>query len=153
MRRFPLVLILLAAPAAAQETYSIAATAGQVADLASIVAGFNQGRCKALNLATNCTQAQACVAANAAGGASCTAAQARAAGARIYGNSQSEREDYVLRELVQPEFVARKSSLFAQGQTAYCLWWDAQNQTTKDAELTKIGFPTFPTGLTACPVR
>lgn len=150
MRRIIPLAFVLALPAAAQETYSVAATSGQVADLTSIVASFNQTRCRALNLTLNCTQAQACVAANAAGGSSCTDAQARAAGARIYGNSQAQREDYVLREIVQPQFVNLKAALFAGGQIAYCLWWDAQNQTTKDAELTKIGFPT---GLTACPVK
>lgn len=84
------------------------------------------------------------------GGASCTSTQARAAGARIYGATQAEREDYVLREIVQPDFTALKAALFSNGQTAYCLRWDAQNQTAKNTELTKIGFPT---GLTACPVK
>lgn len=152
MTRYALILIalLFTLPVWAQENYTVPATAGQVADLASIVAGFNQGRCKALNLLVNCTQAQACVAANAPGGASCTAAQARGVGARIYGNSQAEREDFVIREIVLPDFVSLKTQLFRNGQTAYCLWWDAQNQTTKNAELTKIGLPT---GLTACPVQ
>lgn len=153
MRRtlFSLLFGLLAAPAFAQgETYDQAASAQQVADLTAIIAGENASRCKALNLAASCTQAQACTAAGAAGGASCTAAQARAAGARIWPDSLSGRDEYVTFEIVLPEFIRRRASLFSNAVTAKCQWWDAQNQTTRDAELTAIGFPT---GLTACPYK
>ena len=153
MRAFLAMVVIacvLVAPLQAQETYDQAADAAQVADLTAIVAAHNQARCKAYNLATNCTQAQACTAAAAPGGSSCTAAQARSVGARIFPGTLAGRDEYVTFEIVLPEFIKRKTLLFDHGQTAYCLWWDAQNQTTKDAELTKIGFPT---GLTACPVK
>jgi hypothetical protein len=93
-----LALVLLASLTYADETYSIVAT-GSTATLSSWLGGLDLFRiqqnadvCTRAKLATNCTQADACVALNVPGGASCTAAQANAADARIFTNTLSGRE-------------------------------------------------------------
>lgn len=95
----------------AQEAYTVPptgnGTAQQQADLTAIVAAYNANTCEGLKLATSCTQAQACTAANAAGGASCTAAQARAANARIWPNTTAlERSEFVTFVYATPSFNA-----------------------------------------------
>ena len=132
----------------AQETYSINGTAGQVADLRQYVLGINRNTCARLQLTAACTQAQACTAASAPGGASCTAAQARNANARIWPDTLAGREEFVTFQWIAPHFQEAKSGLPAQGYGGYCNWWTAQNQTTKDAECTKAGLPT---GCSICP--
>ena len=128
--------------AAAQETYSIAGTAGQVADLRQHTLALNRSTCARLQQAATCTQAQACTAANAPGGSSCTAAQARNASARIWPDTQAGREEFVTFQWVAPRFMEAKAALPSQTIGDYCNWWAVQNQTTKDAECTKIGAPT-----------
>ena len=139
---------LLCLPAQAQESYSISGTAGQVADLRQYVLGINRNTCARLQLTAACTQAQACTAASAPGGASCTAAQARAANARIWPDTLAGREEFVTFVWIVPHFQEAKSGLPSQGYGGYCNWWTAQNQTTKDAECTKAGLPT---GCSICP--
>lgn len=142
------VFLLAGFEVEAQETYTINGSAGQVADLRQYVLAINRGQCRRLALAITCTQAQACTAANAPGGASCTAAQARGAGARIWPDTQAGREEFVTFQWIAPHFIEAKSSLPALAAPDYCGWWSAQNQTTKDAECTKIGAPT---GCSICP--
>lgn len=132
----------------AQETDSLSATAGQVADLRQYVLSINRGQCRRLGLAITCTQAQACTAANAPGGASCTAAQARNAGARIWPDTQLGREEFVLWQWNVPRFQEARASLPALAGPDYCAWWTLQNQATKDAECAKIGAPN---GCSICP--
>jgi hypothetical protein len=132
-------LVLLAAPVVAQETYSVPANAGQVADLTSIVDAVNGRTCEAQALSTACTQAQACVSANAAGGASCTAAQARAANVRIYPNTQAGREEYVQFKIALAKFNELKADIVARGLQRLCQFWATANQTQKDALCTGSG--------------
>ena len=139
---------LVTLPAFGQESYSISGTAGQVADLRQYVLGINRNTCARLQQVAACTQAQACTAANAAGGASCSAAQARNANARIWPDTLAGREEFVTFQWIAPHFQEAKSGLPAQGYGGYCNWWTAQNQTTKDAECTKAGLPT---GCSICP--
>src|SRR5690349_13440752 len=134
-------LLSIAAPAEAQESYTASATVGQVADFRQYVLAINRGTCRKYSLAATCTQAQACTAANAAGGASCTAAQARAASARIWPDTQAGREEFMTFVWLVPKFNEAKSSLPSQANADYCAWWSASNQTTKDAECSKIGAP------------
>ncbi len=140
--------LLIAAGAEAQETYTINANATQAADLRQYELSINRGQCRRLGLAVTCTQAQACTAANAPGGASCTAAQARGAGARIWPDTQAGREEFVTFQWVAGHFLEARASLPTLAGPDYCGWWTAQNQTTKDAECTKIGAPT---GCSICP--
>ena len=136
-----LALVLIAAPAYAQETYSLAATAGQVTNLSLIAAGQNERVCKRLALAITCTQAQACTAANAPGGSSCTAAQARGVDARIYPATQAGREEYVLFKIAGPSFTTQLQDLGSQHQSTFCEWFIAQSQGGQDTVCTNAGLP------------
>lgn len=139
MKKLLLALLFVAPSAFAQETYSIAASAGQTAQHDRNRVASNRQTCTRLGQALACTQAQACTAANAAGGASCTAAQARAVNARIYPATQAGREEYLTFDMVAPEFVRRVKGAAADEQNAAKAWFLAQNQTVRDAECSKWG--------------
>lgn len=136
-----LPLFLIPAAAEAQETYNIPATAGQVANLTNIVSTANARTCLRLTGAESCTQAAACTTANAPGGASCTAAQARGANARIYPLTQAGREEYVIFVFTAPQFVSALGDPVAFEFERACLNWQAFNQTQKDAACTSLGRP------------
>lgn len=150
MRRLLFLLACLVAPwAAAQETYSIAANANQVTDLTAIVSAANGGVCNSLNLALSCTQAQACTAANAPGGSSCTAAQARGANVRIYPQTQAGREEFVLFVIAGPRFAElRASAVPAFSQRKLCDFWATATRTQKDTTCSSVGLPN---GCELCP--
>lgn len=140
--RYPLIVlafVLTTAAAEAQETYSVNATAGQVTDLVSIAAAENEKVCYRYNLALTCTQAQACTAAGAAGGASCTAAQARAAQARIFPATQAGREEFVTFKMLAPVFIDQRASIGGWHRERLCIFWSSANQTQKDALCTGSG--------------
>lgn len=142
MRRFPLLLLLLLAPVAwTQEDYTISANANQVADLTWIVSVANTKTCINWGLSAGCTQAAACTAANAAGGASCTAAQARAAQARVWPQTQAGRQEFVIFEIAAPGFQTLRTEANNFGRQAYCAWFNAQTQGVKDGVCTAIGLP------------
>lgn len=135
-----LIFVLLVATAAAQESYSVQATSGQVIDLALIVSASNERTCERFALADTCTQAQACTAANAVGGSSCTAAQARAANARIFPATQAGREEFVLHVIVAPRFLDMKASaVVGRHREKLCSFWGTANRTQKDAVCTAAG--------------
>jgi len=117
-----LALVFAAVPALAQETYSIAATAPQVTRVDRARLKQNSNTCSRLLLATGCTQAQACVAANAVGGASCTQAQARARNAEIFAATQPGRESFVFSTVVDKvqEFTATAA---VDDLVATRIWW------------------------------
>ena len=150
MRRLLFLLACLVAPwAAAQETYSIAANANQVTDLTEIVRTQNGQVCDRVNQALNCTQAQACTAAGVAGGASCTAAAARAANVRVYPLTQAGREEFVTFVIAGPRFVElRASAVPAFAQKKQCDFWAVATQTQRDAMCTAANLPT---GCALCP--
>jgi hypothetical protein len=140
MRRLILLgLLLLPTAAQAQETYSFSATASQVTTLNQGIADINAGTCATFALAATCTQAQACTAANAPGGAACTAAQARNANVRIWPNSQPGREEFIQFYWLLSNFNGMKSSIQSKDAQSYCTWYRAQTQTVKDSECTKTG--------------
>ena len=95
---------LASVTASAQESHVIPVSLANIAKENSIINGKNAKTCQRLSLAIGCTQAQACTAASAAGGASCTAAQARAAKARIWLLTQPGREEYTIFGIVEPAF-------------------------------------------------
>lgn len=132
----------------AQETYSLAATAQQVSDLTIVVAIENERTCIRLGQAASCTQAQACTAANAAGGASCTAAQARAATARIWPATQAGREEFVTFAIAAPRFQDLKAGTIGRHREKMCEAWTAANQAGKDSMCTATGNSA---GCTLCP--
>lgn len=143
-----IVIVAAAGVASAQETYSVAATVGQTADLRQYVLSQNRRTCQRQLLAVTCTQAQACTSANVAGGVSCTNAAARAANVRIWPDTLAGREEFVVFFWLAPLFGQAKATLPTLAAPDYCIWWTAQNQTTRDAECTKIGAPT---GCSICP--
>jgi hypothetical protein len=134
-------VFLLAGAADGAEVYAVAASDAQVVELRIYELAKNREQCRRLGLASTCTQAQACTAANAPGGASCTAAQARQAGCRIWPDTEAGRLEFItfnpgwLADL----FKSAKASTPAQIGTEYCIWWGTQNQTQREAVCTAIG--------------
>lgn len=139
MRKLLLAVLLFASPALAQETYSLSGSATQVSQLDRDRASTNRQTCVRLGQVAACTQAQACTAAGAAGGASCTAAQARQANARIYPATQAGREEFLTFSYVAPEFQRRVKGAAADELNAAAAWFNAQNTATKNAECAKWG--------------
>lgn len=144
-------LVLVAAPLAhAQETYSGTYPAAQVARLNRVRVALNDQTCNRVGLAPGCTQAQACVAANATGGAACTNGQAKAANARIYADSQPDREDLVFNYFALSAFKATERQLL-QGPEASvtCNWFNnVASQAERDARCVQEGNPA---GCNPCP--
>lgn len=153
-----LLLVLAAAFCApfalAQETYSISANANQVTDLTAIVGAANTAVCDRLGLAIGCTQAQACTGAQAPGGASCTAAQARSVNARIYPQTQAGREEFVVFEIAAPKFQELRFSLVLQSsQKELCDFWATAPRAganSKDNVCSAAGLPTSVSAPTGC---
>lgn len=135
------LMFFVAASVSAQETYSQNATANQVVDLRAALTADNETICEAKGLLETCTQAQVCVAANVAGGASCTAAQARAAKVRIYPDTQAGRDEYVLHGLVSPAFTGAKARAAARAQIKLCRFWATANTTQKNSVCSAAGLP------------
>ena len=142
MRKLLFLAVVLFAPSVwAQETYSLTANTAQVADLTLMVTTNNERTCDTLRQPLTCNQAQACTAANAAGGSSCTSAQARAANARIFPNTQAGREEFVAFGLVAPRFQTLKPEVIAWDQDKFCRTWRGANQTTREGMCTSAGLP------------
>lgn len=139
MKKLAFALILLASPALAQETYSLSGSAGQVGQLDRDRASTNRQTCTRLGLALTCTQAQACTSANAPGGASCTAAQARGAQVRIFPATQAGREEFLTFSYVVPEFSRRVKGAAADEMNAAKAWFIAQSVAVQNAECAKWG--------------
>lgn len=132
-------LLIVAASSEAQETYSLPASAGNVTTLTEIITYANGNVCASLNLARTCTQAQACTAASVTGGASCTAANARAAKVRIYPLTTAGREEYSQFEIAQPRFNELAASLQPVSQNFdFCTAWTAASTANKNSCRTAI---------------
>lgn len=145
---FIALFVLFAAAASAQETYSQNATAAHVVDLRLVVAAQNEATCERLGLVETCTQAQACTSGNAVGGASCTAAQARAANVRIFPDTQAGRDEYVLHTYVLPQFNAARALIAARHQFKLCRFWVTATTVQKNAVCSAAGQPN---GCELCP--
>lgn len=144
---FLVALATFPAFAKADEVYSLTAqgtvTTGQLGILESDRDSYERRLCARYLLikGSTCTQAALCTAANAAGGASCSNSQARAAGVRLYPSTLSGREEFLTFDWIAPVFQVRKASAQADAADAYCVWWRTQNQTVKNQECSKIGKP------------
>lgn len=124
MKKLFLLTILLLAPlASAQESYTLSYNAPQVARLDKLRVALNESVCRSVVLPAACTQAEACVAAGAAGGAACTANQAQAANVRIYGDSQSEREAMVKRQAEERFRALERQFLKEPDAKTVCDWF------------------------------
>lgn len=127
---------------AASESYTINKSAGVVKSLDRLRLFYNGSVCAAYSLALTCTQAQVCVAAEVPGGASCTGADAKAAGVFIYSDTLNDRGK--LLDSLSDDYINRLYTKIipASDSDAYRTWFKAQNQATQDAECAKIGQPT-----------
>jgi hypothetical protein len=104
-----------------------------------MVAANNNSVCAAVDLASGCTQAQACTAANATGGASCTAAQARNANVRIFPQTFAGREEFFQFRIALPKFLELRAEIVNLNQAHAKRTWDAGNQTVRDGMCTAAG--------------
>ena len=125
--------------AEAQETYSLPAGAGNVTTLSTVMLGLNGDTCARYNLARTCTQAQVCAAAAAPGGSSCTAAQARGAGVRIYPITFAGREEFVTFGIALPEFLRLVAQQQQETRRAFCESWAAANTTQRNNACAAMG--------------
>jgi len=132
-------LLLLAPIVEAQETYSLSATAAQVTDLQAIVQASNEKVCNRFALADSCTQAQACTAAGAPGGASCTAAQARSVNVRVFPNTQAGREEFVTFVVAAPRFQDLRAGILGHNREKFCAFWATATRGQKDGICTAAG--------------
>ncbi len=133
--------LLAAASASAQETYSLQADAPSVVILTDLATFNNARTCLTLGLAVGCTQAQACTAANAAGGASCTAAQARAANVRIWPATLAGREEYVMFQIAVPRFNDLAGGMDNLKEAVRKLQIPALSTVTKNSACSTMGLP------------
>lgn len=141
MKRLVLLFILISVPAAAQEAYTVNATAGQVTRLTKAVTIQNRQTCASQGFGPLCTQGQICVQVNAAGGNSCNPAQARAANVRIYPNTLAGREEFVTFALVVPAFQQLMGTAVMTDQQDFCAAFKAAAQGVKDATCATYGLP------------
>lgn len=142
MKKLIAILLLASGPVfGAAEGYTLNKGAGIVKSIERLRIFYNGAVCSANGLALTCTQAQVCVAANVTGGASCSNADAKAAGVFVYADSLSGREK--LLDFLSDEYVNRLYTKLipASDSDAYKVWFKAQNQATQDAECSKIGLP------------
>jgi len=139
MKKTLSLLLLIAASASAQETYSVSLPPSQVAQLDLGRQQTNAAHCAKANLASNCTQQALCTALNVGTPGACTAGEANAAGIRIYNNNQTAREAFVTLEMVRPplaSYVQKQAENALATLRSSCL---AANQTQKDAICTGVG--------------
>jgi hypothetical protein len=141
-KTLPLVLVVLLAAVAAeaQETYSVGpASAAQVTTLTTVISALNRETCLRYSLAASCTQAQACAAAGATGGSGCSAAQARAAGVRIWPATFAGREEFTTHGIAVPGFNALVSAQNNETRRIFCDGWTAATVTQRNNACTAIG--------------
>lgn len=141
MKRLALLFILVSVPAAAQESYTVNSSAAQVVRLTKAVTIQNRQTCASQGFPASCTQATICVQVNAAGGASCTAAQARASNVRIYPNTLAGREEFITFALIVPAFQQLMGTAVSTDQQDFCGAFKAASQATRDATCTTYGLP------------
>lgn len=139
----------------AQETWSVNAPAKDVALVDRARAAWNTSVCARFALSPSCTQAQACTAAGAAGGASCTPAQARAVDVQIFPATLAGRQDFFVFKIllrVRREMLEREQTVIDSEQK--CINWRAGNDTIKNAMCAAAGAPipaTVAAGCNLCP--
>lgn len=141
--------------ASAQETYSVAVPAADVNLVQRSRILWNASVCARFALAASCTQAQACTAAGAPGGASCTAVQARSVDVEIFADTLAGREGFFIRKLLtrlRRDILAR--DIAGRDGDLQCTNWRAGNDTVKNAMCAAAGAPvpaTVALGCNLCP--
>ena len=151
MRKLLLAVAVLfvAASVQAQETYSVT-LGGSTTNRNSLVGQVELGRtqhntdvCRRSTppLADTCTQAQACVALGVEGGASCTAANALAAEARIYAGTLAGREAFVTNELIRFRVSIYLLEQITREAAVYKTWCQSANQTSLNVVCAAAGLP------------
>lgn len=135
-------------PTPAPEDYTVSANSSRVGDIVQMVQMRTEKLCAQVHqrVGTNpwspaysCTQGQICLAVNAPGGASCTAAQARGAGVRLFPTTQAGREEFVTFGLVLPQFQDQLEAVPSWQRYRQCLTWQAGNAATRDSMCTQSG--------------
>ena len=141
MRILLAILLLLSFSVAAQETYSIPGSAGNVTTLTAGITKLNGDKCAQYGLARTCTQAQICTSAGAPGGASCTNAQARTSGVRIWPLTQAGREEFITFApgWVSDQFQAFIATQQAESRRVFCAAWTAATTTARNNACSAIG--------------
>jgi hypothetical protein len=136
------VLMTSALGAVAAENYTVPVNDARQIQV-SIMVDYNRIQiCDRLSLVgAACTQANACttVVPAAAGGASCSAAQARAAKVRLYPQTQPGREEWFTFEYVVGGLQDLKDHAEVAIKALRARYIAAQNTATKDADCTAIG--------------
>lgn len=142
-----IVLVMTAAAASAQEIYTFS-VGGTTTNRASVVGQIELGRvqwntevCKNVSLPASCTQAQACVGHNTAGGAACTAQQALDGNVRIFPDSEAGRSSFVANIMVRNQVAQFLSIQIAKDQADALAAWQAKNAADKDAICATLGMP------------
>ena len=141
------LLVAFASVASAQETYSIT-VGGTTTNRNSIVGQIELGRvqkntdvCTRAELPASCTQAQACAALGVTGGASCTAADALAAEARIYAATLAGREAFITNELIRFRVPIYLLEQISREAAVYKTWCQSANQTSLNVVCAAAGLP------------
>lgn len=151
MKLLVAAFVLWGGSAFAQEAYTVnATTANQVQQITRFVNIENKKVCTRLGLFASCTQAQACTAANAPGGASCTAAQARGANVRIYPNTLAGREEWADFAIFRPAMIDRKNGITNNDRDNGCSTWTNGSAAQKDAMCATFGGDTPTTVAAGC---
>lgn len=136
------------------ETYSLSTGSGQQGTRNAVLvdkgrAIRNRTTCKRLNLVSTCTQSQACVAANAPGGASCTAAQARQVNVRIFPQTLAGREEFIMFHSFVPDLVDFFNQTQGQDNSDACTSWSTMTQAQRDVVCAAF-IPALPAGCDLC---
>jgi hypothetical protein len=151
MKRLSLLLafLCLAGVAEAQETLlptGLAITAGQESSLTSIVQTSNSRTCLRVNAAggESCTQAQACTAIGNPSNCSTTPATARSLNVRIYPNTDDAagtagRGEYVQFVYIVPNFQAAIGDPTSHEYERVCINWAAFTNTQKNTACQALG--------------
>lgn len=150
MKVIPLVLVVLLAAVAAEaqtETYSVGpASAANVVTLSTVIVGLNGDNCVRYSLPRTCTQAQVCTSAAAPGGASCTAAQARGSGVRIYPATFAGREEFMIFNIALPKFLELVAAQQQESRRAFCEGWAVSTVTARNSACSALGLPASTAG-------
>ncbi len=144
-------LFVISGTASAQESYTTPVGAQNVVKVNRARLRWNAAVCARYALSATCTQAQVCVPAGVAGGASCTAAAARAVDVEIFANTQPGRELYFIHQLLVKLVVpSLQSSDVIDDITAQQRNWTLGNDTVKNAMCLAAGAPVPATVVLGC---
>jgi hypothetical protein len=142
MKKFTFALLVaFAGVASAQESYTISVNANQATRVEKARLHKNRQTCERWQLPASCTQAQVCVTASVAGGASCTVTAARTAGVEIYTAGLAGRQDFLTFSILVPAFQDFINQATAVDYQDACVLWAGFNQTQKNSVCSSIGLP------------